>query len=92
MDVYSLAVVMSEVCMLRAPYSDSDIGSSAALMCSHVRVGGRPTIDDNAPVLKSCAEYRLLMEQCWAADPGVRPTVAGALEALRVCMAENVMA
>ncbi|KAJ8765974.1 hypothetical protein K2173_020490 [Erythroxylum novogranatense] len=78
-DVFSFGIVLWEILTGEEPYANMHYGAI---------IGGIVSNTLRPPVPSSCdAEWRLLMEQCWAPDPGARPTFTEIAGRLRVMSA-----
>eukprot|EP01027_Heterolobosea_sp_BB2_P024314 GEZU01036608.1.p2 GENE.GEZU01036608.1~~GEZU01036608.1.p2 ORF type:complete len:125 (+),score=38.18 GEZU01036608.1:424-798(+) len=84
-DVFSFAIIMSEVLSERMPYSDDRRKETV-----HIRVAMEPTLRPAiAPIAsdlqahrKSHEEFIDLMKQCWEQDPNNRPGMDFVIEKL----------
>ncbi|BDA51502.1 probable mitogen-activated protein kinase kinase kinase 11 [Coccomyxa sp. Obi] len=77
-DVYSFAILLRELWSGCASYTDQDYyGVLYSVVC-----GCRPPVPPDAP-----AAYRALIEDCWAADPALRPTFAAVHDRLAALLA-----
>jgi serine/threonine protein kinase len=68
-DMFSFGVLLWEIFVQECPW----VGVSVYLLAQQVVDGRRMTIPPTVP-----REISALMEQCWLADPGARPTVIDA--------------
>ncbi|XP_045697663.1 receptor-interacting serine/threonine-protein kinase 1 isoform X2 [Phyllostomus hastatus] len=77
-DVYSFAIVLWAIFANKEPYENA-ISEQQLVMC--IKSGNRP---DEGDIIEHCPkEIISLMEQCWEADPELRPTFAGIEEKFR---------
>lgn len=72
-DVYSVGITISEILMRQRPYADQRAFPEGNLPAEaqYVLAGNRPSLPADAPRV-----LRKLVEVCWDADPGKRPTAA----------------
>ncbi|KAG6398169.1 hypothetical protein SASPL_139624 [Salvia splendens] len=78
-DVFSFGIVLWEILTGEEPYANMHYGAI---------IGGIVNNTLRPPVPNFCdAEWRLLMEQCWAPDPLVRPTFTEIARRLRIMSA-----
>ncbi|XP_057812045.1 uncharacterized protein LOC131026262 [Salvia miltiorrhiza] len=78
-DVFSFGIVLWEILTGEEPYANMHYGAI---------IGGIVNNTLRPPVPNFCdAEWRLLMEQCWAPDPLVRPTFTEIARRLRIMLA-----
>ncbi|XP_042029255.1 uncharacterized protein LOC121776176 isoform X1 [Salvia splendens] len=78
-DVFSFGIVLWEILTGEEPYANMHYGAI---------IGGIVNNTLRPPVPNFCdAEWRLLMEQCWAPDPLLRPTFTDIARRLRVMLA-----
>ncbi|KAL1537562.1 hypothetical protein AAHA92_30060 [Salvia divinorum] len=78
-DVFSFGIVLWEILTGEEPYANMHYGAI---------IGGIVNNTLRPPVPNFCdAEWRLLMEQCWAPDPLLRPTFTDIARRLRVMSA-----
>ncbi|KAF9606338.1 hypothetical protein IFM89_025006 [Coptis chinensis] len=75
-DVFSFGIAMWEILTGEEPYANMHCG---AIIGGIVNNSLRPAIPDRCD-----SEWRKLMEQCWAADPSVRPSFTEITNRLRV--------
>ncbi|CAL8465122.1 g4657 [Coccomyxa elongata] len=78
-DVYSYSMLMLEVWNGELVYRGINIHQ----VLFQVFGGQKPDVPGDMP-----AEYRALMEDCWATDPAVRPTFRDILPRLRAMLAD----
>ncbi|BDA43911.1 probable mitogen-activated protein kinase kinase kinase 9 at C-terminar half [Coccomyxa sp. Obi] len=77
-DVYSFAILLLELWSGCACHTDQNYyGALYSVLC-----GCRPSVPADAP-----AAYRELLEDCWAADPALRPTFTAVLDRLDTLLA-----
>lgn len=80
-DVFSFGIVLWEILTGEEPYANMHYGAI---------IGGIVNNTLRPPVPSYCdAEWRLLMEQCWAPDPVVRPSFTEIARRLRVMSAAS---
>ncbi|KAG6382283.1 hypothetical protein SASPL_158056 [Salvia splendens] len=78
-DVFSFGIVLWEILTGEEPYANMHYGAI---------IGGIVNNTLRPPVPNFCdAEWRLLMEQCWAPDPLLRPTFTDIARRLRIMLA-----
>jgi serine/threonine protein kinase len=79
-DVYSFGIIVYQLVLysdLSWPWSNGRQPRSMSDLMNSVHNGVRPVIPDSVS-----AEFRQLMNDCWAQDPGLRPTFREILERL----------
>jgi serine/threonine protein kinase len=80
-DVYSFGVVLFETLTRQNPYEmNADFPLSLSAQIQYVAAGGRPHFGDVAVA----DDLRSLAQQCWAADPELRPHMADVLAVLEL--------
>lgn len=77
-DVYSMGIFLWELLTRRHPFLEIEL----EVLKGHVLSGHRPFISDDLRKKSENAEYVALMEECWSADPGRRPTMKQVKERL----------
>lgn len=78
-DVFSFGIVLWEILTREEPYANMHYGQIIGGIVNNTL---RPTIPSDCD-----PEWRRLMEQCWAPDPGVRPSFTEITNQLRVMSA-----
>ncbi len=80
-DVFAFSILLLEIMVGRPPY----LGMKPAAVKQQVLAGQRPPIPDGVP-----DDVRCIIQECWAQDPGERPTFRDVLGWLEAAMAAAV--
>eukprot|EP01090_Pellita_catalonica_P019218 TRINITY_DN6445_c0_g2_i1.p1 TRINITY_DN6445_c0_g2~~TRINITY_DN6445_c0_g2_i1.p1 ORF type:complete len:327 (+),score=60.87 TRINITY_DN6445_c0_g2_i1:458-1438(+) len=75
-DMYSFGIVLYEAATMKEPWFEKKM--TLLTICNAVLQGERPSLEG----MKVDADFRELMEKCWASDPAVRPSVTDMFSSL----------
>ncbi len=84
-DIYARGMVLYELLTHQAPFESDLQGRVASIVSSWVSQGERPDLPEKAP-----AEFKRLIERCWAQEVGSRPVAVKVVEALEPLVSEEV--